>query len=106
MGTIQADISQNKKISVSSFNHCQDNKMMFTGLTVLSVGLVCSNVFSGCVAQDQDTLSEKFETLSEEFETLPEESMCQRILDYVKQKEPCIPDVEHFLEYYCLVHCS
>merc|ERR1711875_33312 len=92
MGTIQADILQNKKISISSFNHCQDNKMVFTGLAVLSVELVCSNVFSGCVAQDQDTL--------------PEESMCQRILDYVKKKEPCIPDVEHFLEYYCLVHCS
>ena len=86
---------------------------MFTGLAVLSVVLVCSNVFSGCVAQEQDTLPEEFETLPEEFETLPEESdtlpeesMCQRILDYVKQKEPCIPDVEHFLEYYCLVHCS
>merc|ERR1711875_135111 len=99
MGTIQADILQNKKISISSFNHCQDNKMVFTGLAVLSVVLVCSNVFSGCVAQDQDTLPE-------ESDTLPEESMCQRILDYVIQKEPCIPDVEHFLEYYCLVHCS
>merc|ERR1711875_44973 len=97
---------QNKKISISNFNHCQDNKMMFTGLAVLSVVLVCSNVFSGCVAQDRDTLPEEFETLPEESETLPEESMCQRILDYVKQKEPCIPDVEHFLEYYCLVHCS
>merc|ERR1711862_496860 len=96
---VQADISQNKKISISSFNHCQDNKMMSTGLAVLSVVLVCSNVFSGCVAQDRDTLPE-------ELETLPEESMCQRILEYVKQKEPCIPDVEHFLEYYCLVHCS
>merc|ERR1711875_191738 len=73
MGTIQVDISQDKKISISSFNHCQDNKMMFTGLTVLSVVLVCSNVFSGCVAQDQDTLPEEFETLSEEFETLSKE---------------------------------
>merc|ERR1711875_62179 len=102
MGTIQADILQNKKISISSFNHCQDNKMMFTGLAVLSVVLVCSNVFSGCVAQDQDTLPEEFETLPEEFrtlpeesDTLPEESMCQRILDYVKQNQPRIHHHRH-----------
>ena len=53
---------------------------MFNGVPVLSVVLVCAIVFSGCVAQDGDTIHE--------------ESFCQRLLDFVKEKEPCIPDAD------------
>merc|ERR1712243_42948 len=67
--------SQSENLSTSSFSHhhCEDTKMKFNGVPVLSVVLVCAIVFSGCVAQ-------------------------KGLLDYVREVEPCIPGVQHLLK--------
>merc|ERR1712243_197770 len=73
----QSSYSENLSTSSFSHHHCEDTKMKFTRVPVLSVVLVCAIVFSGCVAQ---------------------KSFCQGLLEYVREVEPCIPGVEHLLK--------